>query len=103
MAAAAAAAVLLLASRHCGVVYFLSQLPLRGSSCDGRFQQTYHSFLYVLQCVCFQVDFVGYIPNPHYSRAKAAGCLTSLTWLLLLLCCWPLDTVKGLVCHWLTL
>jgi hypothetical protein len=23
--------------------------------------------------VCIQVDFVGYIPNPHYSRAKAAG------------------------------
>jgi hypothetical protein len=24
-------------------------------------------------CVCMQVDFVGYIPNPHYSRSKAPG------------------------------
>jgi hypothetical protein len=36
-------------------------------------------------CLSCVQDFVGYIPNPHYSTAKAAGCLTSLTWLPLLL------------------
>jgi hypothetical protein len=48
-----------------------------------------------LSAAFLQVDFVGYIPNPHYSRAKAAGCLSAITWLLLLLCCGPVDAVDA--------
>jgi hypothetical protein len=39
-----------------------------------------------LSAAYLQVDFVGYIPNPHYSRAKAAGCSSANKCLLLLGC-----------------
>ena len=43
----------------------LSQARPASGAAPGTLLLAAHSF--------FQVDFIGYIPNPHYSRSKAPG------------------------------
>jgi hypothetical protein len=72
-AAAAAAAAVMQAIRCCDCVY--------SASSGVAWLITFRHFLTASVLfslatplfLCAQVDIVGYIPNPHYSRAKAAG------------------------------